>query len=93
MEAEADSPAPSVNALAHTPSNATNAPMYASSSLVEDGGMTAPTASLSLAVTVVPLETSTAVTNAPPPPTMTLPTPKAPATATVTTSFVRLNLI
>jgi hypothetical protein len=37
-EAAADSLAPSANAPTHTPSNATDAPTYASLSLVEDGG-------------------------------------------------------
>ena len=91
LEAEADSPAPFANAPTHTPSNATDWPTYASLSLVEDGGTTAPTALSSLAATALSVETSTAVTNAPLPPTMMLPmlTP----TATATTSFVKLNLI
>ncbi len=76
-----DSPTPSANALMHTPSNATDAPTYASSSLVEDGGTTAPTASSSAAATAAPVETSTAVANAPLPPTMTPPrtTPPTPS--------------
>jgi hypothetical protein len=53
--------APSANALTHAPSNATDAPTYAPSSLVEDGGMTAPTASSSSAATAAPVATSTAV--------------------------------
>jgi hypothetical protein len=90
-EAAADSPAPSANAPTHTTSNATNAPMYASLSLVKDGGTTAPTASLPLTAMAAPVETSTVVANAPPPPTMkpqmmTLPTPMP--TATAMTSFV-----
>ncbi len=46
-EAAADSPAPSVNGRTQVPSNATDSPTYASSSLVEDGGTTASTASSS----------------------------------------------
>jgi hypothetical protein len=65
---------------------------YASSSLVEDGGTTAPTALSSLAATAAPMETSTAVANAPPLLTMTPPT-TTPPTPTATTSFVKLNLI
>ena len=89
-----------MNALTHTPSNATDAPMYASLSLVEDGGTTAPAALSLLAVTAAPVETSTAVANALLPPMMTLPTMTPPTptltptlTATATTSFVKLNLI
>jgi hypothetical protein len=47
-EAAADSLAPSANGPTQVPSNATDSPTYASLSLVEDGGMTASTASLSL---------------------------------------------
>jgi hypothetical protein len=83
MEAEADSPAPFANAQTHTPSNATDAPTYASLSLVKDGGTTVPTALSSLAATAAPMETSTAVANVPSPLAMTPPT----------TSFVKLNLI
>ncbi len=46
-EAAADSPAPSANGPTQVPSNATDSPTYASSSLVEDGGTTASTASSS----------------------------------------------
>jgi hypothetical protein len=78
--------APSANAPTHTPSNATNAPTYASSSLVKDGGTTALTASSLSAATASPAAMSTPVADAPPPPT-TAPT------ATPMTSFVELNLI
>ncbi len=68
--------------LTHAPSNATDAPTYAPSSSVKDGGTTAPTAS-SLATAVA---TSTAAAAAP-------TTATAMATATVTTSFVNYNII
>ncbi len=74
-EATVDPPAPSANALTHAPSNATDTPTYASSSLVEDGGTTVPTASLSSAAMAASVATSTAVADAPPPPTMPMPTP------------------
>ncbi len=86
LEAAADLPAPSVNAPTHALSNATNAPTYASLSLVKDGGTTAPTASSLLAATAVPVAMSTAVADAPPLPT-------TPPTATPTASFVKLKLI
>ena len=90
----AESPAPSANVPTHTPSKATDVPTYASSSLVEDGGMTAPTASLLSAAMAAPMETSTAVDNAPPLPTMTYPTTTLPPTPpTAMTLFVKLNLI
>ena len=85
-EAAADSRAPSANVPTHAPLNATDAPTYASSSLVEEGGMTAPAALLSLAATALPAATSTAVADGLPPPT-TMPT------AMPTTLFVKLNLI
>ncbi len=91
-----DSPAPSRNALTHTLLNATDAPTYASSSLVEDGGTTALTASLLSAATAAPVETSPVVANVPPPPTMTYLTTTLPTltpTAMAMTSFVKLNLI
>ena len=76
-EAAVDSPALSANAPMHAPSNNTDAPAYTSLSLVEDGGTTVPTASLSSAATVALGATSTAVADAPPP----LPTtPTAMAT-------------
>ena len=77
--------APSANGPMQVPSNATDSPTYASSSLVEDGGMTASTASSS-STTAAPVATSTAVADAPPLP-MTTPM------ATPTTLFVKLNLI
>ena len=67
-EAVADLPVLSANAPTHTPSNTTNAPMYASLSLVEDGGTTAPTALSLLAAMAAPVERSTAIADAPPPP-------------------------
>ena len=91
-----------MNAPMHAPLNTTNEPMYASSSLVKDGGATAPTALLLLAATAAPVETSTAVADAQPPlpttpPPTTPPTAMATAmpraTATPATSFVKLNLI
>ncbi len=96
MEAVADSPALSVNALTQAPSNATDAATYAFLSLVEDGGTTALTALSSLAATAAPVETSNVVANSPPPlvmtpPTMTPPTGMATATATPTISFVKPN--
>ncbi len=93
-----DSPAPSKNAPTHVPLNTTDTPTYASSSLVEDGGTTAPTALSSSAALTAPVETSTAVADAllPPattPPTTTPPMLMATPTPTLTTSFVKLNLI
>ncbi len=95
-EAAADSPAPFTNAWTHAPLNATDAPTYASLSLVEDKGTTAPTASLLLvgAATAAPVAMSTAVADAPTPPTPTPPPMILPTLmATPMTSFVKLNLI
>ncbi len=78
--------APSGNALTHAPSKATDAPTYASLSLVEDGGTTVLTALSSSAATASPAAMSTAIADAPLPPT-TMPT------ATPMTLFVELNLI
>ena len=46
------------------PSNATNAPTYAPSSLVKDGGTMVPSTSLSLAATVAPVDIATPATSA-----------------------------
>jgi hypothetical protein len=86
-EAAADSPAPSGNGPTHVPSNVTDVLTYASSSLVEDGGTTAPLASLSVAGTVAPMATSTAVADA-----LLLPTTMPTATLTTTFCLTKLNL-
>ena len=81
----------------HAPSNATVTPTYASSSLFEDDGTTAPMALLSAAATAVPMARSTANSLVPPmtaamPMTMTPPTTTMPS-ATLRTSFVKLICI
>ncbi len=62
--------APPTPSLTHAPSNATDTPTYAPSSLVEDGGTTVLTASSS--ATAVPVATSTVATAAQTKPKATL---------------------
>ena len=72
--------APSANAPMHAPSNITDAPTYASLSLVEDGGTTVLTASSS--ATAAPVATSIVATAA-----------QTKPKATLTIPFFKLNTL